>query len=257
MSLGLVMVGADVGLAVGLVEFAPQSIAAPGSSGGTQLLGLADAVGALDGMADGSKLGRSDAEGAADFVGAAEMDGRMDGAWERVGFALCDGVPVGLCEAVGCDGFEEGEREEDGDLDAVGEDGEAEREGEREGDREGEREGWSELDGDLDGEPEGFPEGGNDPEGAPEGFPEGFPEGEFDPEGEREGEREGLPEGEFDSEGAPEGFEEGEPVGLREGEAETVVAVCWSRLTSPSSTSRNNARSLGGGQGYLKTSSIW
>lgn len=164
MSLGLVMVGADVGDMVGLVDPSSQSAAAPGSSGGTHLLGWAVSVGALDGIFEGMKLGCTDVEGAAEVVGLAEVDGTMDGAWEIEGFELPVGVPVGLWEIVGADvdGAKEGEMDTDG----------------------------------ADGEPDNV----------------------------------------------------GDNVG--------VTIVC-SRLRSPSNMSRNNMRSLGGGQGYSKTSSIW
>jgi len=120
MSLGLVMVGADVGAMVGLVDPNSQSTAAPGSSGGTHLVGWTVSVGTLDGIFEGMRLRCFDVEGAAEVVGPAEADGLMDGAWEREGAALPDGIPVGLWEIVGADGVEEGEMDNDGAADNVG-----------------------------------------------------------------------------------------------------------------------------------------
>lgn len=79
MSLGLVMVGAEVGDMVGDLLSSSQSTAAPGSRGGTHLLGAAVTVGAPLGSMDGTRLGGMEEEGAADVVGWFEVVGNSDG----------------------------------------------------------------------------------------------------------------------------------------------------------------------------------
>ena len=76
MSLGLVIVGMAVGDMVGEVDPSSQSMAAPGSKGGTHLEGCAEPEGA---PVEGVILGAPEEDGASEVVGLLDADGIMDG----------------------------------------------------------------------------------------------------------------------------------------------------------------------------------
>lgn len=105
MSLGLVIVGEEVGDMVGDVLSNSQSMADPGSKGGTHLLGDAVTVGAPLG---GTVLGEPELVGAPEMEGWFDRDGTRDGCCETVGLALPVGVWVGVNETVGVEGVPEG-----------------------------------------------------------------------------------------------------------------------------------------------------